>query len=368
MKTYDLTKVTPFVAIHPGEILKDELQARNMQQKQLAELCDIQTSILNDIIKGKRNITAEQSVLIGNALDIEDGFFYNLQMEYDLDVARITDRVTEQKAAAQIWKILQEFISIKFLKTVGLMSFDIKTTINNIFEMCGVSSVDEFLKKRSSVQEAFYKKTDKYTLDDNDLFTWVCYCKYKSRQDYLNIPFDKAKVSDLCNELNSIFYENHNVIQRCTEKCNEYGIKFYVVKKIGKVPVDGMSFIEGENPTIILTLRKDTIDNFAFSFMHEIGHISKHIGCTSKTEFINKQDLDQLNEYEIEANNFANEILIPNSSWRKLMALKSSLYKIQQTCTNWAESQNINRWIVLGRYSFETGMYKFKSDESRKVN
>lgn len=36
--------------------------------------------------------------------------------------------------------------------------------------------------------------------------------------------------------------------------------------------------------------------------------------------------------------------------------------------SQWASDNHLNKWIVLGRISYETGMHKFRNDESRKIN
>ena len=46
--------LTPFVATHPGEMIKDELKDRGMTQKQLAEVAGIKPSVLSETINGKR--------------------------------------------------------------------------------------------------------------------------------------------------------------------------------------------------------------------------------------------------------------------------------------------------------------------------
>jgi HTH-type transcriptional regulator/antitoxin HigA len=43
-------------------------------------------------------------------------------------------------------------------------------------------------------------------------------------------------------------------------------------------------------------------------------------------------------------------------------------YVIQKKYTQWAKSKGLNPWIVLGRVSHETGMYRFTSDSSRSIN
>ena len=49
--------ITPFVATHPGEMIKDELRERKLTQKQLALETGIKPSVLSETINGKRPIS-----------------------------------------------------------------------------------------------------------------------------------------------------------------------------------------------------------------------------------------------------------------------------------------------------------------------
>lgn len=51
MTKFSFNQAVPFEATHVGEVIKDELSARNMKQSELSELTGIQKSILNDVIK-----------------------------------------------------------------------------------------------------------------------------------------------------------------------------------------------------------------------------------------------------------------------------------------------------------------------------
>lgn len=80
----------PFEATHPGEVLKDELEARSeMTQKKLAELMGVKASFLNEIIKGKRPISADTAILLEEVLDIKADFWLKFQMQYELQQARL---------------------------------------------------------------------------------------------------------------------------------------------------------------------------------------------------------------------------------------------------------------------------------------
>ena len=84
--------MTPFVATHPGEMIKDELKERNMTQKQLATLSGIKASVLSETINGKRSVSLNVALAIEKVLDIPADILMNMQTQYDIDTANIAER------------------------------------------------------------------------------------------------------------------------------------------------------------------------------------------------------------------------------------------------------------------------------------
>ena len=80
--------LTPFEPTHPGELIKDELEANNITQAKLAESIGVNPSLLNEIIRGKKAITTETALLIEAALDIPAELLLNLQSDYNMQVAK----------------------------------------------------------------------------------------------------------------------------------------------------------------------------------------------------------------------------------------------------------------------------------------
>ena len=78
----------PYILIHPGEILKEELQYRHISQKRFAEIIGISCPFLNEILNGKRPITTSFAVLVEAALGIKAYILVNIQTDYDLQVAQ----------------------------------------------------------------------------------------------------------------------------------------------------------------------------------------------------------------------------------------------------------------------------------------
>jgi len=73
---------------HPGEFIKDELEAREMKQQVLAGKINISKTVLSELIHGKRNLTASLALKLEEALEIKAEFWMKLQTEYDIQSIR----------------------------------------------------------------------------------------------------------------------------------------------------------------------------------------------------------------------------------------------------------------------------------------
>jgi len=76
--------------IHPGEILSEEfLIPLNMSQSELARRIDVFPRRINEIILGKRSITADTDLRLSHAFGTSEGFWLGLQADYDLEEQRL---------------------------------------------------------------------------------------------------------------------------------------------------------------------------------------------------------------------------------------------------------------------------------------
>ena len=138
---FKLNDCVPCIAIHPGEIIKDELDAREMKQKELASFMGMPTSVLNDIIKGRRAITPEVAVLLQEILSIDASYWLSLQNQYDIDKANINTKIIERKRNIEIWKIISQYCSIKCFEKLNIIGTKISENIKTIYSIFGVTSV-----------------------------------------------------------------------------------------------------------------------------------------------------------------------------------------------------------------------------------
>jgi len=88
----------PGSIMHPGELLRDELEARAMKQIDLAKALGIAKNVMSEIINGKRNLTPELAVKLESVLDIKAEFWMKYQVSYEIDRIRMRNKQEVEKS------------------------------------------------------------------------------------------------------------------------------------------------------------------------------------------------------------------------------------------------------------------------------
>ena len=75
--------------IHPGEILLEEfLNPMGISQNALARAINVPPRRINEIVLGKRSITADTALRLSRAFGTSEGFWMGLQADYELEETR----------------------------------------------------------------------------------------------------------------------------------------------------------------------------------------------------------------------------------------------------------------------------------------
>lgn len=337
-------------SVHPGKILKSVLEDYDMSQKELAVAIGKPSPIVNDIIKGKRNINPEFAVLLEAVLpDISAADWMSMQNQYDISNLQRQKDIQQQKDLIERWNYLKGYLNLNYMKKKLRLADDLSQSLSTILGYLAINEVDDIKMKQESVM-GYFRKSEKSNTDPVNLLTWLCVVRHRSDEEKLNQVFDIAKIDSLITELNGLFYANKQVVESATRLLNSYGIKFIVEEKLDRMAVDGVSFWSGDNPTIVMTKRMNRIDNFAFVLFHELGHIVMHLYDEKAIEFLD--DINGLKEdpRESQANSFAE-----NAIWKgfprdnifgKIRVPFAATRFLQQI----AAEQKINISIVVGQY------------------
>ena len=85
--------------IHPGEILMEEfLEPMGISQYRLAKDISVPPRRINEIVHGKRSVTADTALRLGRFFGMSPQFWLNLQTRYDLEVTEdlLEDRLDKE--------------------------------------------------------------------------------------------------------------------------------------------------------------------------------------------------------------------------------------------------------------------------------
>lgn len=356
---------TAWTATHPGTILRYELEDREISQKDFAVMIGMQKSHLNELIKGKRPITKPIADKIEEVLGISAVSLVNMQTQYEYDMKVIEQRGVEELKAQNALSLYNEIFDVKTLfKRIGKELTTAVQQMQYIAETLCLPQPAELKLETSGM----FRKSAKTGQDPRMLMTWKLLAESKAKGQKVSQPFNQERKNEVVGALVRALHDNRSTENTVKEILAAEGIAFCIEEKVDKASVDGYSYIEDGTPYIILTRRYDRIDNFAFALMHEVGHIYLHYLDGRRSDCkLSIPDYDNESAEEKEANAFAANALIPNEEWKNAPKVRVNPEMIQRKYTQWANEKGLNKWIVLGRISYETGMYKFRSDESRRI-
>ena len=352
---------TPFMAVHPGMMIKPELEEREISQKDFAKMLGVQPSHLSEVLSGKRPLTAELAVKIEDSIGLPAKALMTAQSQYECDLEAVRQRGIEEQEAVNELNEYNKVVDVQtLLKAFCLVSLTYNAQLHGLKERCKSNSAAEMQVNFASGN---YRRSDRDDIDMRMVNTWAMIARDAARNKSVSGKYDPAMLVELANKLNVIFTENSNTIERVAETCGRYGIKFVECKtKLSHTKIDGYSYIEDGVPCIIVTNRYNKIDSLAFNVLHEIGHLA-----TSPSEpHLNVENYSKDNPEERQADSFANSILIPISTWRRSPEARMSARDIQKKITLWAQKEGINPWIALGRVGYETGIYAFSDPQKTR--
>ena len=108
--------------IHPGEILLEEfLLPMNISQNKLGTDIGVSPRRINEVVHGKRAVTADTDLRLSRALGTSEGFWLGLQADYDLEEKKISLKNTLEK--------IKSLVSCE--RVIGVQRLEKQATLNS---------------------------------------------------------------------------------------------------------------------------------------------------------------------------------------------------------------------------------------------
>ncbi len=359
----------PARAVHPGEILREELLERGIKQKDFAQQIGVQATHLNEFIKGKRDLNEDLAMKLEKSLGIPFKTWMSLHSGYVYDCKAIEERETKEEQTLAYEAECDKIFNIKLLYKI--LNIVVSNCVERVEKLKSLFSFDLLSAPELKMQVAgLYKLSDKVQIDDRNLQTWLLLNWIKTSQIHIQNEYVKGNALIAAQSIAKMANNRTLSIDRIKECLLNNGIAYVELGKLDKVPVDAYSTFTNGHPVITVTYRYNDMDKLAFDILHELCHIDKHL-TEGNQSFISIEGTIYSNDpREKEANEFAKEHLIPNTIWNKILkrGCKSlSPNKIVKAIAIEAEANGISPSIAISRFKHDTNWYYTSEFKSPKI-
>lgn len=263
----------------PGDFLKEEMEARGWSQVELAEIVGRPAKVISELISGKKSITPETAIQLGEALGTGPELWMNLESQYQLS------KVTVEKVISRRAALYSKFPVREMLKRGWIdASENIEILEQQFFKFFGISSHAE------NPQFSYAAKRSASGLEIETVqLAWLFRCRALATSQVIR-KFDSKLLTSTLEKLSNLLSAPEE-IRHVPKLLNDCGIRVVYVEALPSSQIDGACFwLEGQQPVVAMSLRLDRIDNYWFVLRHELEHV--RLGHGKAMGFILDVDID----------------------------------------------------------------------------
>jgi len=333
----------------PGEILREELEARNWTQGDLADILGRPLTRVNEIICGKRAITPETAKGLAAALGTSAELWLNLESAYQLSQIRTADSTVERRAKLYALAPVKEMVKRNWIEP----SNNIEVLERRVCDFLNISRIDQ--------EPSFWTFAARSSLTGSRptpaQLAWLFRAQQLARAVHINNKFNDTRLDGAIRALRNILHSIEEV-RKIPMILADAGIRLVILESLPNSRIDGAVFwLDESSPVVALSLRYDRIDGFWHTLFHELGHVSRRHGLSEHEPL----DIDLVgNEAKVHADKpqieqsvdrFATENLIPRAELDGFIARVKPLYGINKI-VRFANRIQVHPGIVVGQLQY----------------
>jgi HTH-type transcriptional regulator/antitoxin HigA len=336
---------------HPGEFIREELEARGWLQRDLAYILGVPEQAVNMIVSGKRGISPEMAKALGQAFDVNPEFFANLQKSYEMANAKEPDPGIARRARWQAAYPVREMIKRGWLEAA-----DPDLMEAQMMRFFAVNRVDDIPHLPHAAKKTHYGEIPPTQL------AWL----FRVRQiaSEMVVPkYSEKNLREALHRLEALTIDPEEV-RHVPKLLGDCGVRFVLVETLPGAKIDGVSlWLDGRTPVIGVTARFDRIDNFWFVLRHEIEHVLQKHG--QKKEIVD-EGLEGPNgsvnadapEEERVANTAAQAFCVPQDEMESFFIRKAPFFS-ERDVVGFARRVHRHPGIVVGQIQRKTEQWNF---------
>ncbi len=344
------------IIIHPSLTLKKIIDRSEKIQEEIALRLDMSQKHLSEILNWKKWITPETALKLERIFGGQASFWMNLQSKYDEALARKTmeDNIKSQISLLERFK--KCYLDLKKLWYVP-ESTNKAERVQSLLTFFGVTS----LSKVGQISQVAFRKSSKHVISDESVASWLRVWELMAKEmevtkyDPTKNDYVVLKIKEFTNDISS-FWEN------LTDLGRECWIKFIFVPRFSHAPVNGATrWIDG-TPVVQLSDMWKRFDRVIFTLFHELWHVILH----PEESFLDESvGLDDATKKELEADNFAQEKLIPADF--NFKSKIDEMIKSETKIHKYAQELGIDVSILVWRLQRELNNYKIHHNLIKQI-
>ncbi len=327
----------------PIRAIQFRMEQQNLTQRDLVPYIGSRSKV-SEVLAGKRALTLSMIRALHSGLGIPAGVLLQNQEAADRDAAAIEWRRFP----------LREMIARGWVRGRLCNVRDRAEEIAQRFFTDLPSCTDVVAVYRTTGHVRSARAMDRYAL-----VAWTARVLIRSEQDPPDTKYSRGAVTlQFMREVAHLSPEDNGPLL-AQDFLKRHGISLIVERELPRTYLDGAAImVPLARPVIGLSLRHDRIDNFWFTLMHELAHISLHVEGDATNFYDDLEIENQGDPREQEADRLAGEALIPESEWARSPA---SRLRSGQAAEHLAKRLRIHPAIVAGRMRFHFRSYRILS-------
>jgi HTH-type transcriptional regulator/antitoxin HigA len=341
----EMMERTPAEVFSPGELIKDEIEARGWSQIELAEVLGRPGRLVSELIAGKRAITPETAKGLGQAFGTGAQFWLNMESSYQLSkVTGDSSNAVARRAKLYEMAPVKEMTRRSWIQPTD----NIDVLEKSVCSFYGKPSLDAPMPQLAHAA----RKASSYEELTAPEAAWLC--RVRQLAEAMEVKtFSEMAFASALGQLKTML-RDADTVRQVPEVLARAGVRFLIVETLPSTRIDGVClWLDSDSPVIALSLRYDRIDAFWHTLLHECAHVKHKDGQTSDIV-----DFDLVGdeadssvakpEAELKADEFASGFSIPRSELDGFIARVRPLFS-KTRIQAFAARLNVHPGLVVGQ-------------------
>ena len=345
----EIIERTPAEVFSPGELIKDEIEARGWSQIELAEVLGRPGRLVSELIAGKRAITPETAKGLGEAFGTGAQFWLNMESAYQLSkVKGDSSNAVSRRARLYEMAPVKEMTKRHWIQPTE----NIDVLEKSICSFYGIESLNASLPQLAHAA----RKSSSYEELTAPEAAWLCRVRQLAEQMTVK-AFSEPGFSTAVGHLKQMLRDTE-AIRQIPGILADAGVRFLIVETLPATRIDGVClWLDTTSPVIALSLRFDRVDAFWHTLLHECAHVKHKDGLNGEifidTDLVGDDAAPSIEkaDMEVQADEFASNFSIPKAELDSFISRVKPLFS-KTRIQGLAAKLNVHPGLVVGQLQY----------------